>query len=180
MSPTWKAIPGFSSYEASTDGNIRSVERTITQRNGSVRKFKARVLKPGRDRKGYLHVTLCDEHRRHHTKKVHALVLETFCRPRLEGEECRHLDGKKLNNCIENLYWGTSAENMADKIEHGTYVRGERVGNSVLKEDQVVLIYTRAHNGEPMDDLATEYGVSRQTIEAIKYRRIWKWLTHKL
>ena len=27
-----------------------------------------------------------------------------------------------------------------------------------------------------MDALASEYGVSRQTIEAIKYQRNWKWL----
>ena len=66
---------------------------------------------------------------------------------------------------------------MKDKIAHGTYVRGERVGNSVLTEEQVLKIYEITRQPCNLDDLAAEYGVSRSAIEAIKYRYNWTWLT---
>lgn len=50
---------------------------------------------------------------------VHTLVCETFHGPRPEGMVCRHLDGDPLNNCSENLAWGTQSENMHDAVRHG-------------------------------------------------------------
>jgi len=176
----WRRVPGFPDYEASSDGQIRSVERVIQQKNGSKRKFPSKVLTPGLNTRGYHIVTLIGPDRSRNTRPIHRIVLETFDRPRKEGEECRHLDGNHQNNALTNICWGTPRENMDDKIAHGTYVRGERVGNSVLKEDQVCSIYRKAHAGASMDDLAKEYGISRQSIEAIKYQRNWKWLTDRI
>ena len=173
----WKPIPNFPVYEASTEGQVRSLERVIEQSNGSRRRFPSKVLKPALNARGYEIVTLADEHRRHHTRPIHRLVLETFVGPRGEGQECCHQDGNRRNNHLTNLSWGTPSDNMADKIRHGTAVRGERVGNSVLKEHQILKIYAQTHAGASLDDLATEYGVSRPTIEAIKYGTNWKWLT---
>ena len=176
----WRQIPNFPDYEASTEGQIRSLERTITQSNGSLRTFPSKVLKPGKNTRGYLIVTLIAPDRSRNTRSVHRLMLETFVGPRPEDLECRHLDGNHQNNTLVNLCWGTSGDNMADKIAHGTYVRGEKVGNSVLTEAHVCSIYKKAHAGAQMDALAEEYGVTRQSIEAIKYRRNWKWLTDQI
>ena len=176
----WRSVPEFPDYEASTDGQIRSLERVILQKNGSYRKFSSKVLKPGFNTRGYMIVTLIGPDRSRNTRPVHRVVLETFDRPRKEGEECRHLDGDQWNNALTNICWGTPGENMDDKIAHGTYVHGEKVGNSVLKEDQVCSIYRKAHSGTSIGDLVEEYGVSRSTIEAIKYQRNWKWLTDQI
>jgi hypothetical protein len=176
----WRQVPGFPDYEASTDGLIRSLERTIKQSNGSLRTFPSKVLKPGKNRRNYFIVSLIAPDRSHNTRSVHRLILETFVGPRPEGLECRHLDGNHQNNNLINLCWGTPGDNMADKIAHGTYVRGEKVGNSVLTEAHVCSIYMKAHTGAQMDALAKEYGVSRQSIEAIKYQRNWKWLTDQI
>jgi len=173
----WLPIPLFPDYEASTDGRIRSLERTVKQTNGSTRTFPSKVLKPGYNKKGYAIVTLIGPDRSRNTRLVHRLILETYHRPRWDGEECCHVDGNPSNNHIDNIYWGTPADNMKDKIAHGTYVRGERVGNSVLTEEQVLKIYEITRQPCNLDDLAAEYGVSRSGIEAIKYRKYWKWLT---
>ena len=176
----WRSVPEFPDYEASTDGQIRSLERVILQKNDRLRKFPSKVLKPGLNTRGYHIVTLIGPDRSRNTRPVHRIILETFDRPRKEGEECRHLDGNHQNNALTNICWGTPRENMDDKIAHGTYVRGERVGNSVLSEQDVCSIFRKASAGASMDALASEYGVSRQTIEAIKYQRNWKWLTDQI
>lgn len=42
----WADIPGWVGYyQVSTDGQVRSLDRTVVRRNGSVTKFKSRVLR---------------------------------------------------------------------------------------------------------------------------------------
>jgi hypothetical protein len=177
----WKPIATFETlYEASDTGQIRSLDRIVryTRRDGRCveRKYAGKILQPGLNSRGYEIVTLCDTENRHHTRPVHRLVLETFVRPKHPGEECRHLDGNIRNNALTNLCWGTSAENMADKIAHGTWVRGSRVGNSRLTEDQVREIKRRLAQKEPHTSIALDYGVKTVTISAISSGRNWSWV----
>lgn len=59
---------------------------------------------------------------------VHALVAETFLPPRPSpAHQIRHLNGNKGDNRVENLAWGTAAENAADRDTHGTTARGDVV-----------------------------------------------------
>ena len=53
--------------------------------------------------------------------KVHRLVLETFVGPCPDGMECLHINGDPGDNRVENLRWGTHAENMQDSLAHGTH-----------------------------------------------------------
>jgi hypothetical protein len=177
----WKPIQGYENlYEASDCGQIASLERIVTyvRRDGRriERKYPAKILKPGINSRGYEIVTLCDTKNKHHTYTVHRLVLETFRGPKQPGQECRHLDGNIRNNSLDNLRWGTAAENMADKIAHGTWVRGSRVGNSRLTEDQVRQIKARLAQKEPHASIALEYGVKTVTISAISSGRNWSWI----
>lgn len=51
---------------------------------------------------------------------VHIAVLTAFRCPRPFPEaQGRHLDDNKLNNCLDNLEWGTPRENMADALANG-------------------------------------------------------------
>lgn len=177
----WKSIPSFETlYEASDTGQIRSLDRIVrySRRDGRYveRKYTGKVLEPGLNSRGYEIVTLCDTENRHHTRAVHRLVLETFNRPKNPGEECRHLDGNIRNNALTNLRWGTSAQNMADKIAHGTWVRGSRVGNSRLTEAQVREIKRRLEQKEPHASIALDYGVKAVTVSAISSGRNWSWV----
>jgi hypothetical protein len=177
----WKPIPSFEGlYEASYTGKIRSLDRIVvyTKRDGRKveRRYKGKVLTPGLNTRGYEIVTLCDRNNKHHTRPVHRLVLETFDRLRAENEECRHLDGNIRNNSRSNLRWGTPAENTADKIAHGTCVRGSRVGNSRLTEEQVREIKIRLAQQEQHAFIALDYGVKAVTISAINVGRTWSWV----
>lgn len=42
------------------------------------------------------------------------LVLSVFIGPKPRNHESCHIDGVKLNDLPDNLYWGTHAQNMAD------------------------------------------------------------------
>lgn len=104
-----RQIPGFPQYSATTDGRIWSS------------KGGGRYLRPAIDRNGYLRVSPCLNGKAY-SRPVHALVALAFLGPRPDGEEIRHLDGDPSNNCVENLRYGTHAENVRDKIMHGTNV----------------------------------------------------------
>lgn len=179
--PTWLPVLGFEGlYEVSHTGLVRSLDRTVTYTRPTdgreiKRFYKSKILKPGYNR-GYPLVTLCDRDNKHHTRQVHDLVLSAFHRPKYPGEECRHLDGQRNNNHIDNLCWGTAADNMSDKIRHETYVRGSRVGNSKLKAKDIHEIRVRLEAGDTHADIAKDYKVSPATITAINTKRIWKWL----
>ena len=52
---------------------------------------------------------------------IHSIVCTAFRGEKPSPKhEVRHLDGDRYNNNIENLMWGTKAENEADKIKHGS------------------------------------------------------------
>lgn len=77
--------------------------------NLRVRGVGGRVLKPDTST-GYARVRVDGERYR-----VHGLVLESFVGDRPDGEECRHWDDDPQNNRLNNLFWGTRLENMADR-----------------------------------------------------------------
>ena len=112
---------------------------------------------------------------------VHRLVLETFVGPCPEGLECRHLDGNELNNNLDNLAWGTKAEQIEDKKRHGTFdnsgqLPGEGHWNNKLTEQQAIEIRTRAKNGERPCRLCKEFDVSEATIRDIRDGKSWRHL----
>ncbi len=88
---------------------------------------------------GYLEVQLRKDGHGYH-RLVHRLVLEAFVGPCPEGMECRHLDGKPGNCWLDNLEWATPKVNQADRLRHGTDVRGEKNGHAVLTNQQAAEI----------------------------------------
>lgn len=54
------------------------------------------------------------------TYTVHSLVAEMYIGPRPEGQEVRHLNGDATDNRVENLAYGTHAENQLDIRRHGS------------------------------------------------------------
>lgn len=110
MTEIWRAVPGFTGYEVSSTGRVRSYKRSAAGRLIS-------LLPDGR---GYMRVRLGDGTRMV-ARRVHQLVAEAFIGPRPEGREVRHLDGNGMNNIPSNLEYATAAVNQADKVLHGTH-----------------------------------------------------------
>lgn len=91
--------------------------------------------------------------------------------------EAAHLCGKGHEGCVNptHLQWKTSAENKADKVLHGTALRGAKNHKTTLTEDQVLEI--RALRGVVRGkDLAQRFGVCPATITGVQKRTIWAWL----
>lgn len=125
MEEVWEDIPGYEgSYQASTLGRIRSLDRMINCRSGQ-RKHRGRILALTPQKSGHLNVELkvdgvCQKYR------VHRLVLLTFVGPPKKNQECLHVKSDPSNNKLENLKWGTRKENIQQIVlegYHGTKKR---------------------------------------------------------
>lgn len=105
----WRPAPGFPDYEVSNLGRVLSRRRR-----------QPRILRAATTGKGYLQVTLFSDSGARNVQ-VHALVLSAFVGPRPDGQEIRHLDGDSTSNRLDNLAYGTHAENMRDRVAHGRH-----------------------------------------------------------
>ncbi|MBX5143268.1 hypothetical protein HJB79_31670 [Rhizobium lentis] len=74
-----------------------------------------------------------------------------------------------------HLEWKTAAENMADKLIHGTHHRGERNPQAKLTEAEAREIIS-LKGLESKVALAERFGVSTGTIGDIHRGRNWSWL----
>lgn len=75
------------------------------------------MLKAARDKDGYRHVTLSSGRRRERAH-VARLVLLAFAGPCPEGHEALHGNGRRWDNRLANLRWGTRPQNRADRERH--------------------------------------------------------------
>lgn len=109
----WLPVVGYEGfYEVSSHARVRSLPR---------KKCRGTILKPTLDRgvAGYLKVGLSANGVRKSCPKLHVLVATAFLGPRPPGLEIRHLDGDSRNCRVDNLAYGTKAENDLDRKRHG-------------------------------------------------------------
>jgi len=172
----WKDIPEYEDfYQVSTKGRVRSLNTPHKVWYGSYIK-KGRILKADISRSGYKRVTFS---KYGITKRfcVHKLVLLTFVPNPENKPQGNHLDGNKLNNCLENLEWCTESENATHAQKTGLTVasKGEKCGRSKLSEKVVKAIRKSYKPGVvKQQDLADRYGVVNATISLIINRKIWR------
>jgi len=115
----WLDIPGYEGYyQVSDAGRIRSLDRTITYKNGKRYRKRGRVLRPAIKAGGYLQVAL-NMNAEVVTPKVHSLVALAFLGERPAGLQVCHNNGDPSDNRPENLRYDTPASNSADIIAHG-------------------------------------------------------------
>lgn len=119
---TWLPIPGADSYEASSDGQIRSIDRQIVRADGNVKNLKGRLIKQSANpRDGYMQVAITFNHGKASTR-VHKLICMAFHGQSPSSlHEVRHLNGIRDDNRAENLCWGTKSENQYDRVRHGNH-----------------------------------------------------------
>ena len=84
---------------------------------------------------------------------------------------CHHCDTPL---CVrpDHLFLGTAADNLADMRAKGREARGEGHGRAKLTEAQVLeireLVRTARH-----EDVASQFGVARETVSCIARRKTW-------
>ena len=170
----WAEIPGYCGhYYISTLGRVISIPRTVAKKSGDAN-IKGRILKPSRYKNGYLFVVLCSDSS-HDQRMIHHLVLESFVGKRPDGLVACHNDGDKENNDLSNLRWDTHANNLLDKIKHGTHQYGEQNHAAILTSKDVDDIKKELATGPKGIGrrLAKKYGVSTSTISAINVGKRW-------
>lgn len=114
----WRAIPGHEgSYEASSWGRIRSLDRIVGYKDGRSRFSAGQILRQTLNQRSHRYMVSLGFGGQ---VEVHVLVARTFLGPCPDGMECCHNDGDSTNNSIGNLRWDTHSENNRDRRRHGT------------------------------------------------------------
>lgn len=99
MKENYKNIVGYEDlYEVSDTGLVRN-------------KVSGKILKPGKDGKGYLRVRLYKDGE-WKMYRIHRLVAEAFIPNPLNLPQVNHIDQNKSNNNVDNLEWCTSQYNI--------------------------------------------------------------------
>lgn len=185
MEEVWKPVPGFEGYyEVSNYCRYRSLERTITYRNGTKRKRKSVVLKHDKSNKGefgsWERVTL-SKNNEHTRVFVYRTAMEAFGIPNPENLPCvNHKDENPSNNFIfvnpdgtvdpekSNIEWCTHEYNNA----YGTArERQSETQKNTRKDRKPVSQYTLEGKylttWKSLHQIERELGFFRNNIKAV-------------
>lgn len=92
-----------------------------------------------------------------------------------QSHEAAHSCGKGHEGCCnpKHLRWATHADNLMDRIAHGTSNAGERHGLAKLSSQAVSEIRAAAPE-TPLSELAHRYGVSISCVDLVRRRVTWR------
>ena len=156
MPDEWRVVAEAPEYMVSSTGQVKSI-------------YTNRPLVGGLDKDGYRKLVLCTGGGRIH-RRVCALVCTAFHGDRPPGMVTRHLNGIKTDDSASNLAWSTQAENIADKVAHGTAQVGVKHPRAVLTEEAVRYIRS---SQTPCRELMARFGVSKSAIYAVRKGVTW-------
>lgn len=172
----WRPIPGYSLFEASEEGQIRRVAYKAGTKGPN--HPLPHVLAGWINNRGYPYVNVSKDGGGYQPKQVHRLVLMAFKGLPPEGKPLGcHIDGDRTNNRADNLYWGSAADNGADKVRLGEAAtfRGNHP-RAKLTEHSVRIIMRELGQGKSPNELADRFGVVPGAILNIRAGRTWAWL----
>ena len=133
----FKDIPGYEGYyQCNRLGQVRSLDRFVTHKNGKPYFVKGKNLKEINASFGYLTVHISKDSKHTHLF-IHKLVAMTFIPNPENKSEVNHMDCNKKNNRITNLEWVTPREN--------TY---HAYANKLIPKDKLDIFATNVSTGE--------------------------------
>lgn len=165
----WRQVRDFPNYFVSSKARIFFIKKRGAQ--------ISQITKTGKC--GYVYVFL----QRNGVKKrfrLHRLVLMAFTNKWDTYEYCCHVNDIKSDNRLENLYWGTPAENSKDGVRNNKYLGGQDHPCSKLKKEDVLYIYKNykrtAYHKSNAHEIAKKLNVKREMVTSIYSGKFW----HKL
>lgn len=132
-------VPGYNGlYMVSNRGRVKSLDRYVKHSSGEWQLKRGRILKPAKDRNGYLKVQLSKDGKGK-LFFVHRLVAMAFIPNPNNLPMINHKDENPSNNCVDNLEWCTQKYN----VNYGTAIERMRKKNiNNEKTSKPVLQYT--------------------------------------
>jgi len=177
----WRNIPGFSDYEISENGKIRSKDRVKKYKNGRVIHYvsKEKLLRTHPEN-GFLMTDLIDEKGNRKTVYPHKAVAKAFIEnksPR-KNKVVIHIDGNYKNNSVSNLKWSSYSESIMIGFQQGKRDNsqlwlkrrlkyGPKGGNTSIGRPDPLnfsqkkrIVYLRTEKGMTLNQLADKYNCS--------------------
>ena len=123
-------------YEVSNNGNVRSLDRIVLDKNNKAITKKGKVLIPQLGANGYYNVGLCKEGKCK-IVGVHQIVATAFIRASENNEVVHHKEG--MSNCLSNLEIVTKRKNcsiektLKSGLPPGVWKKSDSVYTSIIK-----------------------------------------------
>lgn len=169
----WRQISGFSWYDVSSEGRVRTWK---PDRPSQKRARKTpKIMKLRKDRDGYLRVTLTDDDGKKKVMRIHIMVARAFLGP-AKGRLVLHKKNKRDKPCLSNLEYGSYEDNTDDKYISGTHQMGERNSRAEINRKQAKEIW-RLKGKSTQTEIAEVYDISRQAVSDIHRGITWAEVT---
>ena len=129
-------------------------------------RFPAKDMRIAKTKAGYCYASFSKDS----TQKkllIHRVVMATFVG--VSHLQVNHKDGVKSNNCVSNLEYCTSSENLL----HAARILGTRRGSAMPSKLKEADIPNIREDKRKLREIAEEYGVTLQAIYLVKKRINW-------
>jgi hypothetical protein len=167
----WRTLPGFSKYEFSSFGNVRSIDSTDSM--GRLKRGK--VLKLQNSSNGYVILTLSSDNAKK-TFQVHRLIAMAFL-PNDSNMPCvNHINGNKQDNKVQNLQWCSYSENNQHAFDSKLKLPTKQDGRpgTKLSLSKARLMRELARCGNEPEALSKRFKVCKQIVKDVLANKRWK------
>lgn len=171
----YRDVAGFPGYRVGDDGSVWSCWKKGWQVAEISSEWK--LLRGNLMEIGYVSYRLRKEHGKSVAVSGHRIVLLAFRGEAFTGGQGRHLDGDKTNNALDNLSWGTPAENSGDQISHGKSRPGDQSPFAKLKNHQARIVPGLYQLGFSDNQIGQIFKVHENTIRDLRKGRSWTSVT---
>ncbi len=164
-------------YYVTDTGEVWSYDREYTIPIHNIKKIrKGRKIKTSKGTNGYLSISLC-KNGIVESFSHHRLVAFHFIKNPLKKPQVNHKNGIKTDNRAENLEWMTAKENSFHAFKTGLskvpMFKGEQIGTSKLKQEDILKIRQLLKKGLFQKDIAKLFKIDQTTVSDIKLRKRW-------
>ena len=168
---------GLSNFKLIVHDKIKENSYLISPDGIVYSKLRKRILTPTLDKDGYAEIALQGRNGKRYTARVHKLVALAYigeCPDNILNPTINHIDENRLNNHYSNLEWMDASDNLRIR---SWKPKGTLNGSSILNDDDVRLICERLSNNESYQSIANDFGVSKSSINNIKRRKTWTYIS---
>lgn len=159
----WYGIKGYSKYNVSNLGRIKSKSRSWICSNGHLITIKEKILNGTLDKDGYVKVNLVGDNGITKRMSVHRIVAQTLINNIYNKPQVNHIDGNKTNNRVDNLEWCDSKENINHAIKK-LNIKYSRYLDKMIENNKKKIIRDDGKIYNQIKDVFKEYNIKNSNI----------------